>query len=63
MEKLSSYTENLSDEAKTRYRVKMVLIRGLDLFADSLGASLDTVLSLDASNLYNSFMTCVSVQT
>ena len=48
---LSSYAENLSNEAKARYRGKIVIIGGLDPFKRGLGEPCIVVPPVDASDL------------
>lgn len=51
MQHLSSYTENLSDEVKTRYKEKITLVNGQDPFAWCSEGPSDVVPSLEARDL------------
>lgn len=51
MQRLSSYAENLSAEAKARYKEKIALINGLDPFASCPEGPSDAVPDVDASDL------------
>lgn len=51
MERLSSYAENLSGEAKLRYQQKISVINGLDPFRGCVGEPVEAVPTVDASDL------------
>ena len=52
MQRLSSYTESLSSEAKTRYQDKISAIHGLDPFSGCLGEPVEAAVPpVDASDL------------
>ena len=51
MQRLSSYTESLPSEAKTRYLEKISVISGLDPFNGGLGELTDDVPPVDACDL------------
>ena len=48
---LSSYAENLSEDAKRRYKDKIKIIYDLDPFANGLGEPIDAVPPVEASDL------------
>ena len=48
---LSSYAENLSFDAKRRYKDKIKIINDLDPFANGLGELIDAVPPVEASDL------------
>ena len=48
---LSSYAENLSEDAKRRYKDKIKIINDLDPFANGLGEPIDAVPPVEASDL------------
>ena len=48
---LSSYAKNLSDEAKSRYSVKIGVIGGLDPFGGCPGEPCEEIPPVDASDL------------
>ena len=50
MQHLSSYTENVSDEAKTKYGEKIALINGQDSFVGHAEGPSDTVPLVEASD-------------
>ena len=51
MENLSSYTENLSEDANRRYKENIKIINGLDPFVDCLVEPMDVVPPVEASDL------------
>ena len=51
---LSSYAENLSEDAKRRYKDKIKIINDLDPFANGLGEPIDAVPPVEASDLVSS---------
>ena len=63
MSRLSSYAEGLSDEAKERYKGKLSIIGGIDLFLSDIGIlanSFPPVESIDTVSylvLWTSFVT------
>ena len=48
---LSVYADNLSNEAKRRYKEKIAVINGLDPFGGCLGEVIKTVPPVEASDL------------
>ena len=50
MEHLSSYAENLSDEAKLRYQQKISVINGLDPFRGCVEEPVEAVPTVDSSD-------------
>ena len=50
-ERLSSYAESLSAEAKIRYQEKILVINGVDPLTGCFGEAVETVPRVDASDL------------